>query len=338
MSLYVDGEFKRDFVDTCRFADKLVSIVCRQRVHKVAMYTAVKTVLAAHVFTLKGRTDEAQTILDAAYRRVSDIFNSPNEIWDIVMRISITLNAFATAEVRSVADDITIAKMSRQCFLAKLTSLWISSEIILIEHIRKLRPEMSSSADMIIKAIDRRYFVEVTIWAFLIIPASFNALYLGVWTEPHSLWLRILAVFPCVSWFVSINMLGQSVCGFWGILFGNVASIIGVVWFCGLCAELGEIDEKIADIKGRLNLSIQAQQIQIPDIDDEVPDTSAHVTEDCGVTDTVASKLVKRSSTDTAYPPVSRTDDGIKDTLVPRVKKHSVTRVPLTAVKGNWPF
>ena len=369
MSLYDDSEFKRVFIDTCRFADESVSIVCSQRAHKVAMYTAIRAVLAAQVLTLTGREDEAQTILAATYSRVSGVLHSPKEMCDVIMRISTTLHAFAASKVKSVDNYITIAKLSKQFFLAKKINYLTNSEIILIEHIRKLHPEISSFTDMILKEMEQMYRDMIFFFWFLLIlfPAGLNIWHLGLNNEPHALWFFILALCPGFSLLVFMYTLLVPVlcsCSFWAIPLFVVFAFIGFCGYFGWRDAKKVESDKIASMRDELDFSIKAQQTHNCNISDNaVVDASAHSAAGCGVADDDAFKPVNRSVAETVasgemcdiaapsfaserhdhtkvsesktktrkikYLTDTRVEEGIKWPSVPKVRNSAVTRVPL---------
>lgn len=366
------NSFRRNLIETCRFADNLVAVLCRDHAHKVVVHIAVKAVLDAHVLILNQKTTEAQILIDAAYKSICNTFARPAEMWDMVMRISTNLNNFAMSEVKSAADYIIFSRMRKQHFLARVMGWGTKSEISLIEHIGKLRPEKLACANNVLHEYNLRYFAVIGMWAWLLLPAAVNALYLGVWTEPHSLLFRISAVVPCVSWFVLLNMLPWSV-GFSGTLSANLfAFLIGVGGFGGLCGGLEE--KKIDDLNHKLDLSSQGET------DTSVSMVDSHAVKqekECTAKTTASEAMVHGASVDASglacrsdadghrtvsagldiytprprkgdgkqgvseskniYTPVSKKDNGVSGTKK-KITMLGVTRIPLTSIKGNWKF
>ena len=249
------------FKEAVEFADKLVNMLCCRPRQKPIICDAICAVLEAHVLTLTGQNENAELILSAAYSRVGECFSNPEESWNMILRISAKLNSIAESFAGSDADVIFAAKCLRSRFVDKL--LWWqnnTSAFILIKYMRMSYYDCFKIAASILREKNLRYYAKVGIWVHLIVPVGLNILALGIWSEPHSFWLRAFAIVPCFSWIIAfIGLAGKFTdtvvkfdvgFGFW--ICSVPFLLMLMVLLSGMIMQLDEGQKKIKELHRKL--------------------------------------------------------------------------------------
>jgi hypothetical protein len=125
-------------------------------------------------------------------------------------------------------------------------------------------PDYFKIAASIIRERNFRYYAKVGIWVHLIVPVALNILALGIWSEPHSFWLRAFAIVPSFSLSIAFrglvekfanNVVGLDVgFGFW---ICNVPFLLSLtVLLSGMIGQLDEGKKKIKELRRKLKEDI----------------------------------------------------------------------------------